>query len=54
MKIKGLAFVLSCVCCLSMPMQVNAAEIENVEAATAVTEDVQPFAAGIENNSIIF
>ena len=47
MKFKGLAIVLSCVCCLSMPMQVNATEIENVEVATAVTEEVQPFAAGL-------
>ena len=28
MKIKGLAFVLACMCCLSVPVQANAAEKE--------------------------
>lgn len=47
MKFKGLAIVLSCVCCLSMPMQVNAAEIETAVVPTTASEEVQPLAAGL-------
>lgn len=46
MKIKGLSIVLTCVCCLAMPMQVNAAEVEST-ALAAVTEEVEPLAAGL-------
>lgn len=46
MKIKGLSVVLACVCCLAMPMQVNAAEVEST-ALSAVTEEVEPLAAGL-------
>lgn len=48
MKFKGLSVILACMCCLSMPMQVNAAEVDSTTAvATAVTEEVQPLAAGL-------
>lgn len=48
MKFKGLSVILACVCCLSIPMQVNAAEVDSTTAvATAVTEEVQPLAAGL-------
>ncbi len=47
MKIKGLSVVLACVCCLAMPMQVNAAEVEFTALAAAVTEEVEPLAAGL-------
>lgn len=49
MKIKGLSVVLACVCCLAMPMQVNAAEVEST-ALAAVTEEVEPLAAGLISN----
>lgn len=47
MKFKGLAVVLSCMCCLSMPMQVNASETETAVVPTAVSEEVEPLAAGL-------
>lgn len=47
MKIKGLAVVLSCICCLSMPMQVNAAETETAVVTTTTSEEVEPLAAGL-------
>ena len=48
MKFKGLSVILACMCCLSMPMQVNAAEVDSSTAVdTAVTEEVQPLAAGL-------
>ena len=48
MKFKGLSVILACVCCLSMPMQVNAAEVDSSTAVdTAITEEVQPLAAGL-------
>ncbi len=47
MKIKGLVVILSCMSCLSMPVQASGAEIEGPVTATASTEEVQPFAAGL-------
>ena len=47
MKIKGLAFVLACMCCLSVPVQANAAEKEITAVNAVSTGDVEPFAAGL-------
>lgn len=50
MKIKGLAVVMACMCCLTMPMQVNAAEEETAEANAVSTEQVEPLAAELIAN----
>lgn len=47
MKIKGLAFVLACMCCLSVPVQANAAEKEITAVNAVSTGDVEPLAAGL-------
>lgn len=45
MKFKGLAVAMACMCCLSIPMQVNAAEEETAEVNAVSTEQVEPLAA---------
>lgn len=47
MKIKGLAFVLACMCCLSVPVQAKAAEKETTAVNAVSTGEVEPFAAGL-------
>lgn len=47
MKFKGLAVVLSCICCFSLPMQTNAAETDQAAVTAASSEEVMPLAAGL-------
>ncbi len=50
MKFKGLAVAMACMCCLTMPMQVNAAEEETAEVNAVSTEQVEPLAAELITN----
>ena len=47
MNFKGLAIVVSCMCCLSVPVQANAAEKEITAVNAVSTGDVEPLAAGL-------
>lgn len=54
MKFKGLAVVLSCIYCFSLPMQTNAAETDQAVVTAASSEEVMPLAAGlISSHSLI-
>ena len=47
MNLKSLAVVVSCMCCLSVPVQANAAEKETVAVNAVSTGEVEPLAAGL-------
>lgn len=47
MKFKGLAIILSCACCLAMPMQASATETEPAVTAEVSSEEIAPLAAGL-------
>jgi len=47
MKIKRLLIFLSCICCISVPMQSNAAETEIGETDKVIAEEISPYAAGL-------
>lgn len=47
MNLKNLAVVVSCMCCLSVPVQANAAEKETVAVNAVSTGEVEPLAAGL-------
>ena len=47
MNLKSLAVVVSCMCCLSVPVQANAAEKETTVVNAASTGEIEPLAAGL-------
>ena len=47
MKMKGLAIAVSCLCCQLSPVQVNAAETEQIEVIGTASDEAVPFAAGL-------
>lgn len=47
MNLKSLAVVVSCMCCLSVPVQANAAEKEMTAVNAVSTGEVEPLAAGL-------
>ena len=47
MNLKSFAVVVSCMCCLSVPVQANAAEKEITAVNAVSTGDVEPLAAGL-------
>ena len=47
MNFKGLAIVVSCMCCLSVPVQANAAEDGAIAINSVSTGEVEPLAAGL-------
>ena len=47
MNLKSFAVVVSCMCCLSVPVQANAAEKEMTAVNAVSTGEVEPLAAGL-------
>ena len=53
MNLKSLAVVVSCMCCLSVPVQANAAEKETVAVNAVSTGEVEPLAAGLISTHLL-
>ena len=47
MNFKSLSFIISFMCCLSVPAQTNAADAQIPAAATTATEEIQPRTEGL-------
>ena len=53
MNLKSLAVVVSCMCCLSVPVQANAAEKETTAVNAVSTGEVEPLAAGLISTHLL-